>query len=195
MPKIVSELEKNKIRETIHHNTVKLIRRKGLKKITVEDITRASGIAKGSFYAYYESREECLYTVIRRSEQAVFERMECSIDKRLTLHEQITKILRELYLADDSLVLYIQPIDLENLIKKLPKEYQWHSEKKAINYFSRTLALLHLDPRHLSMEVLGQMMGALHLISASKGDSGGKQKAMDLIIAAIADYMAEAAEE
>ena len=35
-----------------------LIRQKGYAQVTVSEICRAAGIAKGSFYVYYQSKED-----------------------------------------------------------------------------------------------------------------------------------------
>ncbi|MBQ7409298.1 MAG: TetR/AcrR family transcriptional regulator, partial [Alphaproteobacteria bacterium] len=36
----------------------KLIMRKGLSNISVEDITNAAGVAKGTFYTYFKRKED-----------------------------------------------------------------------------------------------------------------------------------------
>jgi|GEM_PF-6613484 len=53
MPKIVTEEEKNQLREAMYRETIRLIKIKGMKKITVEDIIHAVGIAKGTFYRIF----------------------------------------------------------------------------------------------------------------------------------------------
>ena len=52
MPKIVSEKERKLIQEAIYEKTVRLIKDKGIRAVTVEDIVTAVGIGKGSFYTY-----------------------------------------------------------------------------------------------------------------------------------------------
>ena len=61
------------IRETMYIKGVELIQQKGVKRVTVEDIAMAVNIGKGSFYSYYNSKEELLYAVIKKSEKKLFD--------------------------------------------------------------------------------------------------------------------------
>ena len=62
MPKF-SENERAIIQEKLLKEGEHLFIRHGLKKVTIDDITNNAGIAKGSFYAFYKSKEH-LYTEI-----------------------------------------------------------------------------------------------------------------------------------
>ena len=62
MPKF-SESEKALIQKKLFAEGEKLFIRHGLRKVTVDDLVNSAGIAKGSFYAFYKSKEH-LYTEI-----------------------------------------------------------------------------------------------------------------------------------
>lgn len=68
MPKIISEAEKQLTQDSIYEAGIALIRKKGMKHVTVDDIVNAVGIGKGSFYSYYPSIEELLYNIMKRAE-------------------------------------------------------------------------------------------------------------------------------
>lgn len=189
MPKIVSEHEKEKIQEAIYQNTIKLLRKKGVKGITVDDITEAANIAKGSFYKFYPSKEECLYEIIRRSEKEMFSRVEIILSELTPSKELIIKILHEVYLADDSLVLYITPKDLEALLRKLPVEYADRENEKSGNYFESTLQMFGMDSKQVNMGVLSYLMDSLYFIASKKDEGSGRHEALALIINTIAEYM------
>lgn len=53
-----TESEKNHIREQLLKAGRELFPRYGLKKTSLEDLTRPAGIAKSSFYRFFESKEE-----------------------------------------------------------------------------------------------------------------------------------------
>jgi len=190
MPKIVTEHEKQMIQEAIYKNTINLIQKKGLKGVTVDNITATANMAKGSFYSYYPSKEECLYDVIRKCESEMFNKIEHVLSEQMPKKEQIVKLIHEIYLAEDSLVLYIKPKDLETLLRKLPPEYAERENKKSENYFERTLQLFEMDRKQVNRGVLSYLMDSLHFI-ASKRDEGMEcQQALELIINTIAEYMA-----
>ena len=62
MPKF-SDSERATIQEKLLTEGEQLFIRHGLKKVTVDDLVNSVGIAKGSFYAFYKSKEH-LYTEI-----------------------------------------------------------------------------------------------------------------------------------
>jgi AcrR family transcriptional regulator len=197
MPKIVTEHEKDMVREAMFTQGIELIRKKGVKRITVEDITSATHIGKGSFYSYYNSKEELLYSIIKKSEIRMFERVEAVLSENANLNERLVKVLKEIYLAADSIVLYVSPSDIELLLRKLPAEVADREASKSNNYFSRTLSLCGIDESRCEMDVLAYLMNALHFVGSTDMSFGerGREKALDLLVHAIADYMTGGAEQ
>ena len=144
MPKVVTDEERTQVRDAIYGKTIVLIREKGLKKVTVDDIAAAVGISKGTFYAYYPSREAGLYEVLKRSEAEMFARMEDIMAEGIKSRAQVVRLFREVYLAPDSVVLHMSPTDLEVLLRKLPAEYRQREKDKSVSFFGRSLALLNI---------------------------------------------------
>ena len=64
------EVRKNEIIDAAE----KLFASRGYEKATVNDILNANGIAKGTFYYYFNSKEEVLDAIIRRRNDAGLER-------------------------------------------------------------------------------------------------------------------------
>ena len=50
MPKQIADTERNRIKDLLCGKGIELIKAKGFKKVAVEDIFKACGIGKGSFY-------------------------------------------------------------------------------------------------------------------------------------------------
>ncbi|GIO95450.1 TetR family transcriptional regulator [Paenibacillus lautus] len=197
MPKIVTEHEKDMVREAMFTKGIELIRKKGVKRITVEDITVATHIGKGSFYSYYNSKEELLYSIIKKSESRMFERVEAVLSENTNLKERLVKALKEIYLAADSIVLYVSPSDIELLLRKLPAEVADREASKSNDYFSRTMSLCGIDESRCEMDVLAYLMNALHFVGSKDMSFGerGREKALDILVHAIADYMTGGAEQ
>ena len=180
------------MREAIYQNTIALIRHKGIKGVTVDDITAAVGISKGAFYAYYPSKEAGLYEALKRSEKELFARMEAIMSQELRDKERIEKFLREVFLAPDSVILYLSPTDLEALLRKLPPEYRARENKKSADYFERSLKLLKVGKN--KMEAVALLTDCLGLVAANTMFSErGKQQALDALIDAISSYLSEEA--
>lgn len=67
-------MNKSNKREDILNSALKLFFKKGFNATSVEEITREAGISKGSFYTYFQSKEELLTEVIRISLEKTSER-------------------------------------------------------------------------------------------------------------------------
>jgi AcrR family transcriptional regulator len=68
MPKAFSEHEKTIIRQRLLDNGYKQFSAYGLKKTNIEEIAKASGISKGAFYGFFESKEDLFMDVIEETE-------------------------------------------------------------------------------------------------------------------------------
>ncbi|MBU5675183.1 TetR/AcrR family transcriptional regulator [Alkaliphilus sp. MSJ-5] len=192
MPKIVSENEKQRIKELMFEKGVDLIKQKGIKKVTVEDITKAAGIGKGSFYLYYDSKEELLYDILKRCETNMFNRIEALKGENIDKREKAIKAAKEIYLAPDSIILYVSPTDFENLLHRLPSEIYEKEKEKSKDYFKRTSEIFEIDETVCDVNVLSQLMDALSFVASNSNNfySEGRQKALDILVTAIAEYIA-----
>lgn len=65
MPRL-REKQKLEVRKSLLDHGLDLIRRQGLVPTTVEEITRAAGVAKGTFFNHFPSKESLLYDFIQR---------------------------------------------------------------------------------------------------------------------------------
>ena len=64
MPRAFTKQEQAVINERLLESGAKLFGRYGLRKTTVEEITRDAGISKGSFYRFFESKELLCFTIL-----------------------------------------------------------------------------------------------------------------------------------
>jgi len=64
MPKIYTEEEKEKIRESLRKNASNCLAIYGVKKTTVDELVKRAGIPKGTFYLFYKNKEELFFDVL-----------------------------------------------------------------------------------------------------------------------------------
>ena len=69
MPKGFTESEKNLIGERLLEQGYRQFSAYGLKKTSIEELAAASGISKGAFYLFYESKEALFMDVIEQAEK------------------------------------------------------------------------------------------------------------------------------
>ena len=149
-------------RELIVSSAKKVILEKGYKNISVEDITNEAGIAKGSFYTYFKSKNLVIDYIL---EEVIAKRKnEFKLDKRKSLENTIKSLVRTRIKLDDeklkeNLVLFnlfrnVASLDektlillkelekviierMESIILAYPKEIK--IEKKDIKFYSKML--------------------------------------------------------
>lgn len=149
-------------KELIVSSAKKVILEKGYKNISVEDITNEAGIAKGSFYTYFKSKNLVIDYIL---EEVIAKRKnEFKLDKRKSLENTIKSLVRTRIKLDDeklkeNLVLVnlfrnVASLDektlmllkelekviierMESIILAYPKEIK--IEKKDINFYSKML--------------------------------------------------------
>lgn len=188
MPKIVTSQERELIKEALYEKTVQLIKEKGIKAVTVDDVVQAVGIGKGSFYSYYPSRESCLFEVIKRCEREVFSRMEEVMSSVYSDKERVIQLLKEIFTSRDSLFTSINRLDVEVLLRRLPPEYRVAENEKFENNFQKALQLMNLSEQR--MEVVALLTDSLSYAASSPSYSpNGIEKSLNILINAIADYI------
>lgn len=84
MPKFTTT-ERETISANLFETGEKLFCEYGLRKLTVEKITMTIGIAKGSFYAFYESKEALYFDILVRYQQDMWQHMATFVEENKLL--------------------------------------------------------------------------------------------------------------
>ena len=98
MSKAFSEQEKVLIRKQLLEQGYKLFSTYGLKKTNIEEIAQASGISKGAFYGFYDSKETLFLEVIEQAENHVRQQILAAIDQpKGTARARLFTVLKKAY--------------------------------------------------------------------------------------------------
>jgi len=73
MTRSFSDEEKQDISNTLLTRGKEMFERYGMKKTSIEELTRAAGIAQGSFYLFYNSKEELFFEILDAEERVLRE--------------------------------------------------------------------------------------------------------------------------
>jgi AcrR family transcriptional regulator len=95
-------------RERIISNATELFAAKGYHGTTIDEIVQTTGIAKGTFYVYFESKEEILVEVIKRLISNTMEK----IDDKLAQKKKIDFVTRIEIKGQELLDLYLERSEL-----------------------------------------------------------------------------------
>lgn len=146
MPRHFTQQDRDAIHERLLAAGLKRFTQYGLRGMRVEDVCRDTGIAKGTFYNFFEHKEALFLAIAeQRDTMHKAEILAFFTDCPGTAAEQIGKffdLIIEKMLADPLIAIVSEPEDLAALLRKMPPERLVHEEKKDMDFlvaFCRTL--------------------------------------------------------
>ena len=134
-----TEREKEIIRNDLIDTGRELFGTYGLKKTSIEDLTKAVGIAQGSFYTFFDSKEELYLEVIDREGEAIKQKFlkEDNGIERLTRESFKTFFKKALEIVNSNPIIkqmfLEEEVDL--LIRKIPPEKMKEYNKRFLHDF------------------------------------------------------------
>lgn len=85
--------EENEKKKEIRKNAVRLFQKNGYDKVTVNDIARASGISKNTFYYYFDSKESIILALFH-PETSLPEELMVEVLQKRSAYEQLSVLYR-----------------------------------------------------------------------------------------------------
>lgn len=198
MPKAFSKQEKAVLREQIRVKSKHLFELHGLKKTSVDDITRAVGISKGAFYLFYESKEELFLELLEHMETELREVILASALRPQDNARQIVRrILTDFLVSFEEypLLRNLNQSDFDFLVRKLPAERvqaHFNRDKKFLDSLVKKVkregVALKVSPR-----VTMNLIVSLFLISLHRHDFGEDtySETIKILTDLIAGYITE----
>lgn len=132
MPPIFSVKKKDELKIKMYRAGIEQIKESGAKKMRVENITRAAGIGKGTFYHFFASKQHFVYEIICYSRDLLKERMNKMLEAKSKLSKaEARSFFYNLLNNSGSINLYeyLTPEDMNWLEEKLPEKYLYNPEK------------------------------------------------------------------
>lgn len=196
MPRPWSEKEKGIIRKTLLTEGKKLFEKYGLQKTTVDEIARAARISKGSFYLFYQSKEELYFDVLEDVESEFKEKMfENVFQPGMSKRECFKAFLNQTVELLTTMPLYkeINSSNYELLLRKLPEEtltkHVQSDQEDVSKYFTYWMEQGWM--KRVDMDALnGLLLSLIHFIIHRDDFEGTNYEAtMELWIDALASYL------
>ncbi|WP_340084204.1 TetR/AcrR family transcriptional regulator [Siminovitchia sp. FSL H7-0308] len=196
MAKKFTEEEKRFIRQKLLTEGKRLFEVHGLQKTSIGELTKKAGIAQGTFYQFFSSKEELYFDIIEQEEQAIQRELVDQIaTARLTKSSFVHFLQQAIYSLEKSPILHQLHDEhtMALLMRKLPEE------KLAMNHQRDADFLLPLIERwqtegqmqKLPPNVIIGMIRALVLLALQKNAIGEDvyEEAMAQFIQMMADSL------
>ena len=124
-----SERERAMIRAKLIDRGRELFSRFGLKKTSIEILAKSAGIAKGSFYSFFDSKEILYLEIIEEEEITLNEPLLALLERRIDIDDLIDELWR-LFLSAQGNPLINQVYEegvMETLVRRItPERLQEH---------------------------------------------------------------------
>ena len=173
MAKGFTEREKEVIRTKLLEKGKELFEVLGVKKTSVKELTEEVGIAQGSFYIFYNSKEELCFEIIEQEEL----KLKKALVEYLSSQESVTrKVFKDFLMLAFSMIdksplikgLLINN-EYENLVRKLPEEkIMAHIEQDQdtlaplVKHWQEMGYMISVDPKIISGAVRALFMLTIH---------------------------------
>lgn len=192
-PRSFTTEERSRIDSSLRGGAALLMRRMRIRNITVEDLAREAGIAKGSFYSFYRSREALLWTVIKAEEQAMAERLADLGREEGERQALIKRAFTEVLLDRDSLLFQLSPQDISSLTQKLPAEVLAGDNANGNTLLTGLLASFGLAQDQGTVNILQSMVHTLGFVASSENEVAAEAapELLELLVDAFAARLSQ----
>lgn len=190
-----NEREKEYIRNNLLQHGRQLFGDHGLNKTTISDLTKRVNIAQGSFYLFFESKEELYFEILEQEERYIRE----ELLNKVLLKEKLTKetfrdfLQQALQFLDESPILrqLFDQSTMNQLLRKLPQERLENNNQGDIAFLVPYIEKWQADGlmKQLPAEVIVSMIRSLIILSLQKemiGESNYKGT-MDQLVTFISE--------
>jgi AcrR family transcriptional regulator len=116
MPSIFDDETRNRIRIKLLENGFERIKTFGLSKSAIEDIAKSAGIAKGTFYSFFKSKDEFVIALIQFKRTKMKQEFEKLIAAKGYLDKaDVRRYLEHLVYGDNNVFTYLSAAELAAL--------------------------------------------------------------------------------
>jgi AcrR family transcriptional regulator len=198
MAKAFTKSEKEQVRNNLLKKGREYFIRYGLKKTSIDDVARATGIAKGTFYTFFESKEAFFLAVHELSEEKLRAELLNKLEEIKEPHEKLRTFLKAAFamLEEDPLMRAVFSnggLDgFSGFIASRPYEEHYHEGismmKELIRQWQEEGIVRQVDP-----EVAGNMITSTFFIYLQKETLGDEmyKKVTEMLIESLVNYLSE----
>lgn len=114
MPVIFTDEMRKEIEKNIKASALKLFEEKGIRDTTVAELAKSVGIAKGTFYNFFDSKGALVCSIIDDYDQKAYDKIyeQLGSDKKMPA-EDFYKIYSSLFTPENTFICHIDAGDIE----------------------------------------------------------------------------------
>ncbi|MBB2183342.1 TetR/AcrR family transcriptional regulator [Lachnospiraceae bacterium MD1] len=172
-PKILTEQEKQFQKHKLLEKGKELLYSYGIKKTSVEDITKAAGMAKGSFYKHYDSKEALFLEIITQLHEDIFRQAENFLSEQSSepFIERVRSFIRMCFHSQELISIFKYHGEIEEMMLEMQANsntgvvYLMDLEHQA---YEKLLNMFHIDTQKVNPGVVHNYLHAVYFGMANK---------------------------
>lgn len=168
MPRALTERERCRTCQKLLDKGRDIILLHGIKKVSVDDITKAAGMAKGSFYQYFGSKEKFLFEMIMDTHKQVFAQAERMLMGGNDMRETLRTLLLNLFNIPEMVFLTKHYNEINELVESMTDQEAQLTNQMEVSMFRRLMTMLGIDTQKVSPGVVHNYLHTLYLIMGSE---------------------------
>ena len=194
MPKTFTGKEKEIIRKTLISKGRELFSKYGLKKTSITELTNSAGIAQGTFYNFFASKEELYFEILEQEEANSAKYLENIVTTSSSARESIKKIITctfDLFERNQFIRRIFESKDYDLMLRKLPTErLENHQKKDTLRVLNTIISMKQKDELiDTPPEVIAGLLRGITILSFHQEEIGREiyPEVVDLLAAIVAD--------
>ena len=175
MPRALTEKEKcAQCRRLLEKGKAAVISH-GIRKVSVDDVAKAAGMAKGTFYQHFESKEKYLYALIEKihhdtfeqAEQIIFSGASGEASGKDAARKNASSFLKSLFTMPEIAFLIQNEQDIAALFETVPNQERQSFKQMESDLFGGLLKLAGINTEKIKPGIVHNYIHALFLMMSS----------------------------
>jgi AcrR family transcriptional regulator len=167
MPKALTDYEKCRQCERLLQKGRDIVLSQGLRKISVDNVTKAAGMAKGSFYQHFETKEEFVYKLTWNIYWQLFAQVEQIILSQDDLQTHMRDFLVTLFNMPELIFFIKNSHEISDLFDSMPNQEIESANQQEVDMYEKLLKLAGIDTEKVKPGVVHNYLHTLFLMMGS----------------------------
>ena len=177
MPKTFTAKEKEIIRKTLLSNGKELFSKYGLKKTSITELTSSAGIAQGTFYNFFESKEDLYFEILEQEESDSAIYLEDIVKSSKSAKESIRNIIKctsDMFEKNQFIRRIFESKDYDLMVRKLSDEkLENHQKNDTLRVLNTIMSIKQKDELiDTPPEIIAGLLRGIVLLSSHKDEIG-----------------------
>lgn len=188
MPKIFSKQEREIIRSKLLNAGIRELEQKSYRSISVDHLAAEAGIAKGTFYNFFASKEAYFYEIMQLIKERNRESLKALLRHERPAREEIVACLYHRYTQIKTVYDYFSPEEMKLIVRKLP---EGDTENDSVEFSEWICGQFPASRREQKAKVLVNMCNILAQAAANREmlEQDAYEETILIFCHTIADYI------